>query len=129
MVRTVDRVASSGVRGELVAVGKAIGRGLAQVESSPESEAALRAKCSFLLRVRLCPDVCVPHPKLFENSDQSGGAVSGIHGRASSKLVKLHGTVVHHRPLLTTMSHGQIFVSCAFTAHVFMVPEIFSIFG
>lgn len=94
MVRTVDRVASSGVRGELVAVGKAIGRGLAQVESSPEAEAALWAKRSFLSRVRLCPDVCVPHPKLFENSDQSGGAVSGIHGRASSKLVKLHGTVV-----------------------------------
>jgi hypothetical protein len=56
---------------------------LGEAKSSPEAEAVLRARQSFLTRVRLCPDVCVSHLKLFENCDQSGGAVSGILERAS----------------------------------------------
>lgn len=54
------------------------------MKSSLEAEAALWARRSFLPRVRLCPDVCLSYPELFENSDQSGGAVSDIRGRASS---------------------------------------------
>jgi hypothetical protein len=65
------------------------------------------------------------HPELFENSDQSGGAVSGIRGCASSWLVKVDGTVVpSHRPLLTAVSYGADIHIVAFNAHVFMVPEI-----
>jgi hypothetical protein len=34
--------------------------------------------------VRLCLDVCMSHPELFENSDRSGGAGSDIRVLASS---------------------------------------------
>jgi hypothetical protein len=55
-----------------------------EAESSPEAEVVLMVSRNFLPRVRLRIDMCLSHPELFENSDISGRAVSGIHGRALS---------------------------------------------
>lgn len=51
-------------------------------------------EAEFSLEVEAMPRHCMSHTKLFENSDQIGGVVSGIRDCGSSHTVKVDGIVV-----------------------------------